>query len=163
MRRFSADGWPQCQETMGTPSSAHTFTWASLSKQVMKLTLNGDGVAAFTARTYSRSTCGGVKPTPMAPMPPALLTAMARSGVMPAKARPAHAKGWVTPKRCVKRVAIDGVVGMVVSPFTTAYLLRRATDATALPLGLCHAGCSGGRRCVAHIHSPHTCLVALTA
>src|SRR5262249_31310416 len=113
--RFSSDGWPQCHETMGTPSSAHTFTWASLSKQVMKLTLNGDGVAAFTVRTYSRRSSGGVKPTPMAPMPPALLTAMARSGVMPAKAKPAQAKGWRTPKRCVKRVAIDGMIDMVVS------------------------------------------------
>jgi hypothetical protein len=100
---------------MGTPSSAHTFTCASFSKQVMQLTLNGAGVAAFTARTYSRSSCGGVKPTPMAPMPPALLTAMARSGVNPAKAMPAQAKGWRTPKRCVKRVVIDAMVDMVVS------------------------------------------------
>src|SRR5262249_3634684 len=115
MRRFSADGWPQCHETMGTPSSAHTFTCALLSKQVMKLTLKGDGVAAFTARTYSRSSCGGVKPTPMAPTPPALLTAMARSGVKTAKAMPAQAKGCCTPKRCVKRVAIDGIVVIVVS------------------------------------------------
>src|SRR5262249_57193427 len=106
--RFSADGWPQCQETIGTPSSAHTFTCASLSKQVMQLTLNGDGVAAFTARMYSRSTCGGVKPTPMAPMPPALLTAMARSGVMPAKAMPAQAKGCRTPHRAVEGGGSDG-------------------------------------------------------
>jgi len=27
----------------------------------------------------------------------------------------AQAKGWRTPKRCVKRVAIDGMVDMVVS------------------------------------------------
>src|SRR5580765_5729022 len=81
----------------------------------MQLTLNGDGVAAFTARMYARSSCGGVKPTPMAPMPPALLTAMARSGVKPAKAMPAQAKGWRMPNRCVKRVAIDGMVDMVVS------------------------------------------------
>src|SRR5215468_4363275 len=116
MRRFSADGWPQCQETIGTPSSAHTFTCASLSKQVMQLTLNGDGVADFTARMYSRSSCGGVKPTPMAPMPPTLLTAMASSGVEPAKAMPAQAKGWGTPKRCVKRVAIDGLISYTGTP-----------------------------------------------
>src|SRR5262245_19697760 len=81
----------------------------------MQLTLNGDGVAAFTARTYSRSSCGGVKPTPMAPMPPALLTAMARSGVRPANAMPAQANGWRMPKRSVKRVAIDGLGDMVIS------------------------------------------------
>jgi hypothetical protein len=82
---------------MGTRSSAQTLTCASLSKQVMKLTLNGASVAARMVRMYWRSSSGGVKPTPSAPMPPALHTAMARSGVMPAKAMPAQAKGWRTP------------------------------------------------------------------
>jgi hypothetical protein len=86
-----------CHETIGTCSSAHTRTCASLSKQVMKLTWNGASVAARMVRMYSRSSCGGVKPTPSEPMPPALETAMARSGVMPANARPAHAKGCRTP------------------------------------------------------------------
>src|SRR5262245_59968908 len=85
----------------------------------MQLTLNGDGVAAFTARTYSRSRCGGVKPTPMEPTPPALLPAMARSGVRPAKARPAQAKRWRTAKRSVKRVAIDGMGGDIVVSLET--------------------------------------------
>ena len=51
----------------------------------------------------------------MAPMPPALRTAMARSGVKPAKAIPAQAKGWATPNRSVKRVATDWIVDIAVS------------------------------------------------
>src|SRR5271170_6277169 len=70
----------------------------------MKLILKGASVAARIWWMMARRCLAGVKPTPTAPIPPPAQTPRARSAVLPAKARPAPAKGWRQPKRSVIRV-----------------------------------------------------------
>ena len=63
----------------------------------MKLMLYGWPVPARMASIVAFSAGGGISPTPIEPSPPAAQTASARSGVMPTKAIPAWALGWVIP------------------------------------------------------------------
>src|SRR5271169_5466163 len=72
----------------------------------MKLILKGASVAARIWWMMARRCLAGVKPTPTAPIPPPAQTPRARSAVLPAKARPAPAKGWRQPKRSVIRVVM---------------------------------------------------------
>src|SRR5690349_23444193 len=70
----------------------------------MKLTWNGPSVPARMAAIVAVIAGAGSRPTPSEPSAPALLTATARSGVIPTKAMPAWAIGVDSPKASVKRV-----------------------------------------------------------
>src|ERR1051326_1986373 len=87
------DGCPQWNDTTGTPASHTASICAGSVNPVMKLTLNGRSVPSWIALIVWASTGAGIRPTPSEPRPPALLTATASSGVMPAKAIPACAIG----------------------------------------------------------------------
>src|SRR3954452_2765329 len=71
---------------------------------VTKLTLNGPGVPARMAAMTCVIAGAGSRPTPSEPSAPALLTATARSGVMPMKAMPAWAIGVLKPYASVNLV-----------------------------------------------------------
>jgi hypothetical protein len=79
---------------MGTPISAQARTCASWSKLVRKLKLYKPQFDACKAPTNCRTTGSGSKPAPIAPMPPAMLTAAANCGDQPANAMPACVKAW---------------------------------------------------------------------
>ncbi len=92
---WSAGGCPQWKETIGTRSSTHTSTSSPVGKKVMRLTWNGlPAVRALTSRIISRSRSGGRSAAPIAPMPPALVTAAANSGVSATNAIPAQTNGY---------------------------------------------------------------------
>jgi hypothetical protein len=97
-------------------------------------------------------TGAGRRPTPREPMAPALLTATARSGVMPTKAMPAWAIGELRPYAVVKRVwsSIPGTlpeIGRRACPAPDTREDENAgvdESACTFPAGLFEQGADGG-------------------